>query len=58
MGGAWDEDLLAAYFLLVTFGWPLSQYETLPLRERELTKGMALKYMQANKNAMDEAKRR
>ena len=43
MGGAWDEDLLAAYFLLVTFGWPLSRYETLPLRERELTKAMALK---------------
>lgn len=58
MGGAWDEDLLAAYFLLVTFGWPLSRYETLPLRERELTKAMALKYMEANKKAMEEAKRR
>ena len=58
MGGAWDEDLLAAYFLLVTFGWPLSKYDALPVRERELTKALALKYMEANKKAMEEAKRR
>lgn len=37
--------MLAAYFMLTSFGWPLSKYDALPIRERELTKALAIKYM-------------
>ncbi len=50
--------MLAAYSLLIDHGWPISKYESLPVREREVTKALVLKHLEAEKKAMDEAKRR
>lgn len=50
--------MLVAYFMLTSFGWPLSQYEQLPIRERELTKGLVIKHMEAIKRERERLKAR
>ena len=49
--------MLAAYCLLIDHGWPLSKYEALPIREREVTKALVLKNLEARKEAMDKTKK-
>lgn len=48
--------MLVAYFMLVSFGWPLSQYDELPCRERELTKGLVIKHMESIKRERERMK--
>jgi len=49
---------LTAYYCFVNLGWPPSQYDELPLREKLLVTEFALKSMADQKKAVDEAKRR
>lgn len=56
-GGTWETDTLAAYYCFVNLGWPPSQYDNLPYREKLLVTEFALKSMKDNKEAADRAKR-
>lgn len=50
--------MLTAYYCFVNLGWPPSQYDTLPHREKRLVTEFALKSMRDQKEAQARAKRR
>lgn len=59
MGGAgWDVETLVAYYCFVNLGWPPSQYDGLPFREKLLVSEFALKSMRDQKEAQERARRR
>lgn len=50
-------ETLAAYYCFVNLGWPPSQYDGLPTREKLLVTEFALKSMRDNKEAAERARR-
>lgn len=49
---------MTAYYCFVNLGWPPSQYDELPYREKLLVTEFALKSMKDNKELNDRMKRR
>lgn len=57
-GGSWDVETLVAYYCFVNLGWPPSQYDGLPPREKRLVTEFALKSMKDQKEAQEKMKRK
>lgn len=53
-----DVETLAAYYCFVNLGWPPSQYDGLPYREKLVVTEFALKSMRDNAEQIKKAKRR
>ncbi|OUO34708.1 hypothetical protein B5F88_15520 [Flavonifractor sp. An306] len=53
-GGQWDGDTLVAYYCFVNLGWPPSQYNNLPPREKRLVAEFAIKSMEDEKKLRDQ----
>ena len=51
-------ETLAAYYCFVNLGWPPSQYDALPTREKLLVTQFALKSMEDQRKEIEKAKRR
>lgn len=51
-------ETLTAYYCFVNLGWPPSQYDVLPYREKLLVTEFALKSMRDNKELSDRMERR
>lgn len=55
-GPAWEIDTLVAYYCFTNLGWPPSQYDGLPYREKMLVAEFALKSMHDRKELTDKLK--
>ena len=51
-------ETLVAYYCFVNLGWPPSRYDALPTREKRLVAEFALKSMNDEKKAREDAERR
>ena len=51
-------DVLVAYYCFANLGWPPSQYDGLPLRDKLLVRAFALKSMRDREQELQEVQRR
>lgn len=57
-GASLDEETLAAYYCFVNLGWPPSQFDSLPSKEKQLVVAFAFRDMVSRKKEQEKLAKR